>query len=57
MSMCPLGKTSAFMKPWKCQRRSLRNFTGCAQALAFPKGYNGSYICLGRDISYNYRIA
>ena len=48
----PLGKASAFVKTWKCPGQSPRHFLGFTQALVFHKGYNGSYIPLGRDVLY-----
>ncbi len=48
----PSGKGGALVKPSKAQGQSPRTFLGFTKALPFPEGYNGSYIPLGRDISY-----
>ena len=45
-----VGKVSACLNgAEEVTRASLRHFPGVTKALAFPKGYNGSYIPLGRD--------
>ena len=44
----------AFAKPQKCLELCPRHFLVFTQALAFPVGYNRSYITLGRDVSHTY---